>query len=72
MNVYYLHRPGCTRSKTMGDPTCYACRRFRARQLVTLRASLRRPKLKPIGHAYRDRIVAAAINVRSNDPSVRA
>lgn len=63
------HRIGCTRTRTMGDPICSACRNHSARNLSHARIILARnrkaDKLKPTGAAHRDRLVRARLDVRS-------
>lgn len=58
-----IHRVGCSRSRTMGDPVCEACRRSNAHRLIGARMLIRRNrqsiKLKPNGDAHRDRLIQA-------------
>lgn len=58
-----MHRLGCSRSRTMGDPVCAFCRRLTALRLIGARVliarSVQSTKLKPTGAAHRDRLIQA-------------
>lgn len=69
--IYYLHKASCSRTRSMGDPLCYACRKAHARVMRIFRSNIYRHKLKSTGAAHRDRLVAAALNIRSDDRSIR-
>lgn len=64
VDIYYLHRLGCARSLTMGDPICLGCRMEYAASLRATRAAAKPHKLKSNGHAQRHTLVSERINLR--------